>query len=161
VSLLRRGAAKLSSILTIFLMSLGGARGFAPCGSIYEVHCFCSSCGVVAHCLWKGEKTCLSPYTSLYLTAVVSVLLLFQLELGFLGKYQDNLAISCSSKRKSWKTGLLTPPKETAAARAVRLVPRLGYSKQGQVRFTLFVDCYTSKEVFSIIAYAMQPKRIL
>ena len=41
-------------------------------------------------------------------------------------------------KRKSWKTGLLTPPKETAAARAVRLVPRLGYSKQGQVRFHPF-----------------------
>ena len=41
-------------------------------------------------------------------------------------------------ERKSWKTDLLTPPKETAAARAVRLVPRVGYSKQGQVRFHPF-----------------------
>jgi hypothetical protein len=30
MSLLRRGAAMLSSIPIIFLMSLGGARGFAP-----------------------------------------------------------------------------------------------------------------------------------
>ncbi len=41
-------------------------------------------------------------------------------------------------KRKSWKTGLLTPPKGTAAARAVRLIPRLGYNRQGQVRFHPF-----------------------
>ena len=36
-------------------------------------------------------------------------------------------------KRKSWKTGLLMPPKETAAAQAVRLVPRLGHYEQDQV----------------------------
>jgi hypothetical protein len=67
---------------------------------------------------------------------------LFQLGLEFLGKCQRQ---SCYQllERKSWKTGLLTPPKETAAARAVRLVPRVGYSKQGQVRFhPFFADCY-------------------
>ena len=29
---------------------------------VYEIHYFCSSCGVVAHCLWKGGKICLSPH---------------------------------------------------------------------------------------------------
>ncbi len=77
-----------------------------------------------------GKDMSLPIYTSLYLTAVVFVLLLFQLGLEFLGKRQRQ---SCYQllERKSWKTGLLTPPKETAAARAVRLVPRVGYSKQG------------------------------
>ena len=61
---------------------------------VYEIHYFCSSC-VFVHCLWKGERYVSPIYTSLYLTAVVSVLLLFQLELGFLDKCQDNLAIRC------------------------------------------------------------------
>ena len=79
-------------------------------------------------------------------SAVVFVLLLFQLELGFRGKCQGKIGKTCyqPSKRKSWKTGLLTPPKETAAARAVRLVPRVGYCKQGQVQFHPLASCNTS-----------------
>ena len=58
-SLLRRGAAKLSSIPIIFLSLWEAREGLHH---VYEIHYFCSSCGVVAHCLWKGEKICLSPY---------------------------------------------------------------------------------------------------
>ena len=76
------------------------------------------------------------------------VLLLFQLELGFRGKCQGKIGETCyqPSKRKSWKTGLLTPPKETAAARAVRLVPRLGLSMQGQVSFRPLVELLGKRE---------------
>ena len=93
-----------------------------------------------------GKDMSLPIYTSLYLTAVVFVLLLFQLELGFRGKCKGKIGETCyqPSKRKSWKTGLLTPPKETAAARAVRLVPRVGYCKQGQVQFHPLASCNTS-----------------
>ncbi len=84
-----------------------------------------------------------------------AVLLLFQLELGFvLGKCQGKIGETCYQlpKRKSWKTGLLTLPKETAAARAVRLVPRLGYRKQGQVRFHPLA-VYASEDVFRICGF--------
>ncbi len=91
-SLLRLGLQSLA-VLPSFFSCLWEAR--EGLHHVYGIHYFCSSCGVVAHCLWKGEKS-LPIYTSLYLTVVVFVLLLFQLELGFLGKCQENLAISCS-----------------------------------------------------------------
>jgi hypothetical protein len=74
-SLLCRGAAKLCSIPIIFLMSLGGARGFASrvWNSLFllVVRCYCQLF------MEGGKDMSLPIYTSLYLTAVVFVLLLF------------------------------------------------------------------------------------
>jgi hypothetical protein len=74
--------------------------------------------------------------------------------------YFAHLRVYQLPKRKSRKTGLLTPPKETAAAWAVRLVPRLGYCKQGQVRSTLLWTAMYGKQCLGLTWKVQELKKL-
>jgi hypothetical protein len=90
------------------------------------------SCGVVAHYLWKGEKICLSPYTSLNSV----MLFMFCPNTLFISPRKALTGLpgilSCpATPEKATEDWPATPPKETATAWAARLVPRLGFGYAG------------------------------